>query len=98
MAKEYYECHITIASTVPDDVQKKVKEIGWLFSAIDGDPNLGPGVKCYATRQFPDRIPLVEVERYLREAAQCLKWDGFAIRRLKIERVLLDERLGVSRG
>lgn len=51
--KQYYECHITIEEGDPlkrgtglyhnGDIRHAVEEIGWTYSAIDGDVDLGPG-------------------------------------------------------
>lgn len=49
--KAYIEAHVTLIGD-PEELRPKVEETGWTFSCIFGDPNLGPGVKCYATMLF----------------------------------------------
>lgn len=49
--KQYYECHITMVGN-PNSIEHNTKGIGWKFSKIDGDPDLGKGVKCYATMHY----------------------------------------------
>lgn len=49
----YYECHITMKGD-PEKIEAAVKDSDWIFSKIDGDPVLGEGVKCYATKMFSE--------------------------------------------
>lgn len=88
----YYECHITCLGSV-DEVAPAVEQIGWTFSAIDGDPELGPGVKCYATRQFNERLGLDGAVMEVSEAARKLRAMRVTITREKVEHVVYDRRV-----
>lgn len=91
MAKQYYECHITcegdkLATALAID------KIGWTFSCIDGDPDLGSGTKCYATKQFNARHEDDGVIGQLTTAAIQLRKLGVKVLREKVELVLFDKR------
>lgn len=90
---QYLECHITFIADRARGEQA-CQELSWLFSAIDGDPVLGEGVRCYATRHYnfrrhnPDAI--WALMQKLRESLE--KHYGFEVTRCKIELVTHDER------
>jgi hypothetical protein len=91
--KPYYECHITLIvpplMLVPSILEEKT---GWKFSRIDGDPVLGPGVKSYLTRHYPDHLPEVEVKAHLADAVEMVRHLGFEVLREKIEVVIHDSK------
>lgn len=91
----YYECHITLESDPHFDVSKikaAVENLHWKFSAIDGDPSLGVGVKCYATAHFNERMGDVAVLKTLNAVADKLYEQGAQVVRRKIELVIHDTR------
>ncbi len=90
--RNYYECHVTIDGN-PEIVRPLVQETKWKFSAIDGDSNLGDGVKCYATRQLNAKIPANEVLENLHRVADWLQEKGLKILRRKVEMVLYDDKI-----
>jgi hypothetical protein len=96
MTKTYYEAHVTMLGQ-PNDLAPIVRETGWRFSAIDGDANLGDGVKCYATRQFNSRIPQDEMVRILHATADDLVEKGAQVLRRKVEIVIYDDRSALVR-
>lgn len=87
----YFEAHITLRGE-PNEVRSHVERIGWKFSAIDGDPVLGPGLKCYATYFFNKRIGSAKAVDLLMESARILEKRGCIVTRRKIELVLFDDR------
>lgn len=90
---QYYECHITIEGDrkIIEDVVTNA--VGWKFSAIDGDPSLGEGVKCYATMHYNNRIPLMEViDRVQTTAKNIAAFGHMKIVREKVEIVVYDTR------
>lgn len=89
--KSYYECHITMIGD-PETIKPKVERLKWKFSAIDGDPTLGDGIKCYATRHFNARMDRDIVQDLLDGAAEVLAQSVDVVRR-KIELVLYDSRI-----
>lgn len=96
--KQYYECHITLAIDSMDyvagkDEEKAVEETGWTYSKIDGDPDLGGGVKGYATRQFNINKPLQEVLDELDAISRKLQHSGVKVIREKVEQVIYDRRI-----
>lgn len=93
MDKPYYELHITMScgdSNERNNVALQAEAIGWKFSAIDGDPNLGPGIKLYATAHRNGRTPVDVVREDLEDAANKLGEAGISVIRRKIEMVLFD--------
>lgn len=90
MSKRYYECHITIEGP-PDDVRKRVEAFGWKFSCIDGDPVVGPGVKCYATMHYNERQRVQFCIDMTNMVADVLAHD-FPVTRRKVEVVVYDTR------
>lgn len=88
---DYYECQITMVGD-PAIIEPAVQEIGWIFSKIDGDPVLGPGVKCYATKMFNAKNEYNKILRNLHGAAASLALKEIPHTRLKIERVVYDVR------
>lgn len=95
MAKSYYELHITMEaadSTEREKVQLKVEDLGWKFSAIDGDIVLGGGVKLYATKHLNAKLDEPHVVRFLHDVADEIKTAGITVTRRKVERVIYDDR------
>lgn len=87
---KYYEAHITMLG-IPDIVKPLVEHIGWKFSSIDGDINLGDGLKCYATKQFNGNLDQRIVLGNLKIAAAQLR-PYVTIIREKVEQVIYDSR------
>jgi hypothetical protein len=82
----------------PTKVQEAVERLYfWKFSKIDGDPTLGKGVKCYATRHFKANVRESEVLHALHDAADFLKRLGITVMRRKIEMVIYDDRSSTVR-
>lgn len=88
---QYYECHITIEGDKAA-VEQAVAAVGWKFSAIDGDPSLGEGIKCYATMHYNSRIPVYEIIDTVNSAANNLRSRGIKVVREKVELVVYDTR------
>lgn len=91
MTKTYFEAHVTMTGD-PAAIRPAVEDLGWKFSAIDGDANLGDGIKCYATRQMNERIGEQGALWELMFAADFLAKEGYTVIRRKIERVIFDDR------
>lgn len=89
--KPYYECHITVLGT-PESIQPNVESLGWTFSCINGDPDLGTEVKCYATRHYNCSKSLVVVKAEVLGTTGLLRDMGCKVLRSKIEKVLYDMR------
>lgn len=89
--KSYFECHITMLGN-PSDIRPHVEEFKWKFSAIDGDPSLGDGIKCYATRHFNAKKDTKDVLRELHLTADFLVMRGINVIRRKLERIIFDDR------
>lgn len=95
MTKEYYECHVTMKVEERHllDVKYVVNIEGWTFSKIDGDIDLGVGVKCYATHQYSKRVELSDVKERMEEMAVLCAGQTAKILRKKIEVIIYDVRL-----
>lgn len=91
-ATKYYECRVTMEGD-PETIKPAVENLKWKFSAIDGDPTLGDGVKCYATHHFNSRIPLDVVIQMVNAAGTHLRDRGVIVMREKVEHVVYDSRL-----
>ena len=89
--KEYFEAHITMIGNI-EAVKPLVERLKWKFSAIEGDINLGNGIKLYATRQFNVKIGKEKAIKTLLETANLLQSKGVSILRRKIELVIFDDR------
>lgn len=90
---QYYEAHVTIA--VEDNrehIKNVVENTRWKFSIIDGDINLGDGIKAYATRQFNSKHKSSQIEFLLHLEADILKSENIRVLRRKVELVLFDDR------
>lgn len=88
-----FECHITIVedgATTRETMKQVVKEAGWTFSAIDGDPALGKGVYCYATKWFKDYHAVDRVIGELEATATYLARRGLKVKRTKVEVIVYD--------
>lgn len=87
--KQYYECHVTFLPR-----GEVVAPPGWVHTKIDGDFNLGEGVKHYITRQSNARTSTEAgcVEMVENAAAQLLA-AGHSVLRVKLEMVLYDRRV-----
>lgn len=88
---KYYECHITMIG-LPEKIRPVVEITGWKFSAIDGDPVMGDGIKCYATKMFHASKPELEVLAELLNWSEFLQIQGCNVVRKKIEMVIYDDR------
>lgn len=94
--KTYYECRITMEGRQAF-LEPLVKATGWKFSAIDGDPTLGSGVKCYATTHYNAKRSEFEVLGLLNKTADRLIADGAYVIRRKVERVIHDDKSSTVR-
>lgn len=91
MSKQYYECHITMEGD-REKIEQAVNEIGWKFSAIDGDPVMGKGVKCYATIHYNNKVPVAIVINRVALTARALRKQSINVTREKVELVIYDTR------
>ena len=88
---QYYEAHITMKGD-PAVIRQLVEDTNWKFSSIDGDINLGDGIKCYATTQFNKKLGDEKIIDLLKGTAAFLKMRGVEILRRKVEIVIYDDR------
>lgn len=88
----YYELHVTCEGE-PKTVRPFVEDnLGWRFSNIDEDPDLGKGVRCYATTQLNAKNAIQDVMAELAAHADMLREKGVKVTREKIELVISDKR------
>lgn len=92
----YFEAHITVsANDVGHPAQMRSildNQPGWKFSMIDGDPVLGAGTKCYATKQFPSTRSPKSILTEIDDVADVLTRGSLMVVRRKIEHVIFDDR------
>ncbi len=88
----YYECHVTVIGN-REQLEYVVDSLGWKFSAIDGDPTLGVGVKCYATKHYKANVSAAAVVEHVRSCAHSLRLASFEVLRDKVELVLHDSKV-----
>jgi hypothetical protein len=86
---KYIELHITYLNGESEEVPQVS---GWKHTAIDGDFNLGNGVKHYLTRQAHRRHGIVGLVRDMEQVADELERSGKKVLRTKVEEVLYDRR------
>lgn len=90
--KEYYECHITMAGD-RDYIKKWTEHAKLKFSCIDGDINLGDGVKCYATIQFSkNRYLQQDVIKLVQVLVVYFEKLKIKVLRSKVELIIYDNR------
>jgi hypothetical protein len=95
----YYECHLTFDAFTQGRISEwdrrceQIDEIGqkyhFRFSKIEGDEQMGPGVRWYLTRSLKDGPTLTNDMNALTYA---LTQAGVPILRRKIEHIVFDER------
>jgi len=89
LKQSYYECHITMTG-VTSLVKKAVEELGWKYSAIDGDIILGEGVKQYPTMHYNKKFEQDVVVGFVQSAAHFLRQYDINVLREKVELVVYD--------
>ena len=92
MTQPYYETHVTFEG---DNAmgESVVNLMGWRYSRIDGDPVVGEGVRQYATKHFNLRQHEEHIWEEMTQVKHNLEVRGLKVTRMKIEKVLRDERL-----
>jgi hypothetical protein len=76
-----------------EQIKAFVESKGWKFSAIDGDPTYGEGVKCYATKHYNyKKLKLGRVDVLVHSLGQYLRDQGVRVMREKVELVCVDRR------
>lgn len=91
----YYECHITLIGD-PKFIELLLSGDSWKYSSISGDINLGPGVKCYATKQFNVKHNFNVVLDSINKKAAFFTENKVTVLRQKIELVLYDNKRGTA--
>lgn len=89
-----YEVHITM-DHVPDKLSLQVflNSYNWSYSAIDGDPLLGPKVFHYATKHYDPAVhDVIYVLQRTESLIELLKQQGCSVVRHKVELVVFDSR------
>lgn len=90
----YFEAHLTIET----ESKNKVKQLGdhhnWTYSEINGDPDLGPGTRCYLTKHYKHDTPLDSIVSDLSDMLTEINIFNipFTKIRRKIELVMYDIR------
>jgi hypothetical protein len=71
----------------------KTEELGWAFSCITGDAQLGNETFCYATGHFNDTRKAIEDTKIMTEVFIMM---GFEVLRRKVEHIIYDERFSLG--
>ena len=86
-----YECHITLR---PDAALPALMALlGWSYSCITDDPQLGPGSRCYATKYYATDTEAIQGTR---GAAELFRVRGFHVYRAKVEHVVYDTHMSTG--
>ena len=48
----YFEAHLTVETSYKDQIKAIGEKHKWKYSEINGDPDLGPGTRCYLTKHY----------------------------------------------
>jgi hypothetical protein len=94
-----FECHITIACNQTDMDRLRthvLRHAPWHFSAIDGDPELGQRVFCYATNHYQNQEEAIA--GVLKFATMLKERWRFRVVRRKVEQIVFDERFTNKKG
>lgn len=91
MTQPYYECHVTFEGDTAVGIAT-CAIVGWKHSKIDGDPVMGEGVRQYATKHFNQRCREDQIWGEMTQVKHNLVIKGLKVTRMKIEKVLRDER------
>lgn len=83
-----YECHITLRPQV--DLSALMHLLGWSYSCITDDPQLGPGSRCYATKYYASETEAIHGTR---GAAELFRVRGFHVYRAKVECIVYDTHI-----
>lgn len=90
-----FECHITFPLKQDLAALRTLRNAPqfehWRFSAIDGDPVLGPGVHAYFTSHATNYITLYTS---MKTFVGALTQDGVNVVREKIELIMYDTKTG----
>lgn len=88
-----FELHLTFPASQREMVRQVAKTAPqWTFSAIDNDPILGPGVKCYLTSYDKDYGNAVSKVRAM--GLYCAQ-NGLLPLREKVEMIVYDTKESV---
>lgn len=93
---ESFEAHITIDKKYSYKLDRLLEyflSIKWKFSAIDGDPILGAGSKCYLTAHDTNQVVLKERMDYV---VMVLSQYDIPYIRLKIEHIIFDTATNID--
>lgn len=85
-----YECHITLKAESPlqhHAIKNYVEYAHWRFSMIQGDPDLGTGIRCYATQLYHNKEVAIAMTNMMTEYFRSL---GFHVVRCKVEQIIMD--------
>lgn len=90
-----YEAHITFDRKYAMEVKGlSVSSVGWSFSQIDGDPDVGNVVLCYLNARGDVYEDLLSEMMFLALSAKRV---GIQPIRTKVEQILFDHRWGLDK-